>query len=198
MQRFAVLLAFLTGSIAASASADVLSLDDVSVGAPGSANSVGVHYFSLASADTVSVLVDAPSWYHPDYISTHAYLFTASGAVIGSAVGLLNGNASIVAQLAAGTYVVAVGDFPLTPEEAWTGVNEPDAWEQLGIAANDGKYDLTIKSKSADLAWASAPAGGGGGTGVPELSANDSMAALVLLLGGVALTGGRRRRTANV
>jgi MYXO-CTERM domain-containing protein len=199
VQRISLLTLALSLFVASSASADTITLDDVAVGAPGQGSSVGTHYFSVSSAYTVSVLVDAPSWYDPNYISTHAYLFTSSGAVIGSSVGLLNGNAGIVAQLAAGTYVLAVGDFPLTPQEAWTGVNQPDLWENLGIGANAGSYDVTISARNADLAWVGKPGtgGDGAGTNVPELNLDDSSSGLMLLLGGVAMIAGRRRRAAQ-
>lgn len=195
MQRISFALLLLAGlGVTSSASADTLSLEGVEVGAPGSgAGSVSAHYFSVSEADSVDVFVDGAPWGSDDYISTQVYLFDMDGNVLATGVSLFDdGDVQFDVDLGAGEYMLAVGDFPLTAKEAWEGCNSPDAWEKFGAFKYDGKFDVSLSADNATLSW-----GGGGAEGeaqaVPELSADGSGAALLLLLGGFVLLGQRRR-----
>lgn len=190
MNRIVFAVAALTALGASSTvSADTLTLDNVSVGAPGEENSVSIHYFSVSEDGLVNIEANSPWVGDEDHISTQMYLFDEDGGVIAVDTGILSGNAEISEQLAAGNYVLAIGDFPLSAEEAWAGVNDPDHWENYGIGRFDGKYDLVISSEDSELTWSD-----GEVHEVPELSADSAGAALLLLVGGVALLSNRRRR----
>lgn len=190
MQRIVSLFALLAGlGITASASADSLSLEGVEVGAPGESNSVSLNYFSVSESDVVDILVSTDAnWSSDDHINAQVYLFDMDGNVIATDLSF-GGEAELSALLEAGTYLLAVGDFPMSSEEAWAGFNDPTWWESKGYFAFDGEYDVTVSAEDAKLAWAE-----GGPVSVPELNARGGAGSAFILFAGIALLSERRRR----